>query len=169
MPVATQAVTRVVARTEAFIGLGANLGDARAAVVEAIARIASLPQTRLVRQSSLYQSVPVDAGGDDYVNAVVEIATALAPLPLLRELQQLEQQAGRQRPYRNAPRTLDLDILLYGDMQLDSPDLTLPHPRLWERGFVVLPLAEIAPARVSAAQRLAVSAGESGQIVNKLL
>ena len=162
-------MTRVVARTEAFIGLGANLGDARAAVAQAIGQIARLPQTRLVRQSSLYRSAPVDASGDDFVNAVVEIATGLAPLDLLHELQQLEQQAGRQRPYRNAPRTLDLDILLYGDLLLDSPELSIPHPRLWERGFVVLPLAEIAPARVSAAQRLAVSLGESGQIVNKLL
>ena len=162
-------MTQVAGRTEAFIGLGANLGDARAAVTQAIAQIAQLPQSRLVRQSSLYCSAPVDASGDDYVNAVVEIATGLSPLELLRELQQLELQADRQRPYRNAPRTLDLDILLYGDMQLDSPELTIPHSRLWQRGFVVLPLAEIAPARVSAAQRLAVSAEVSGQILNKLL
>lgn len=162
-------MTRVVKLTEAFIGLGANLGDARASVEWAIGQIAALPQTRLVRQSSLYRTAPVDASGDDYINAVVEIATALSPLELLRELQHLEQQAGRERPYRNAPRTLDLDILLFGELRLESPELTIPHPRMWQRGFVVLPLAEIAPQRVSTARRLAVLQSVSGQVVNKLL
>ena len=159
---------QVVKPTEAFIGLGANLGDARATVERAIGQIAELPQSRLIHRSSLYRTAPVNSSGDDYINAVVEIATALAPLELLHHLQGLENQAGRKRPYRNAPRTLDLDILLFGDLQIDSPELTVPHPRLWERAFVVMPLAEVAPERVSEAQRLAVSLGVSGQIANKL-
>ena len=144
--------TQAAPQTEAFIGLGANVGDAQATVKAAIAQIAALPQTRLLRQSSLYRTAPVDAGGDDYINAVVAVSTALAPLDLLRALQSLEQQAGRQRPYRNAPRTLDLDILLYGDVAMDTPELTVPHPRMGERAFVLLPLAEIAPSRVAPMQ-----------------
>lgn len=159
---------QVVKRTEAFIGLGANLGDTRAAVEGAIGQIAVLPQTRLIHRSSLYQTAPVHASGDDYVNAVVEISTRLAPLELLHQLQALENQAGRQRPFRNAPRTLDLDILLFGDLQIDSPELTVPHPRLWQRAFVLMPLAEIAPKRVSAAQLMEVTQGVARQVVNKL-
>jgi 2-amino-4-hydroxy-6-hydroxymethyldihydropteridine diphosphokinase len=140
----------------AYIGLGANLGDARSTVLQAIQDLASLPQTQLLRRSSLYRSAPVDATGPDFINAVAEVATALSPQQLLTELQQLEQAAGRQRPYRNAPRTLDLDILLYGELQLDSPDLVIPHPRMLARAFVLLPLAEIAPSRVTAAQLQAV-------------
>ena len=138
----------VARATEAFIGLGANLGDASAAVTLAIAQIAVLTQTRMLSQSSLYKTSPVDADGDDYINAVVAVSTTLAPLDLLHALQNLEQQAGRQRPFRNAPRTLDLDLLLYGDLRLDSPELTVPHPRMLQRAFVLLPLAEIAPERV---------------------
>ncbi len=139
----------VVTAAEVFIGLGANLGDAQATVQQAIGQIAALPQTRLVRQSSLYRTAPVDAGGADYINAVIEISTGLAPLALLRALQDLEQQAGRQRPYRNAPRTLDLDILLYASQTIATPLLTVPHPRMGERAFVLQPLAEIAPGRVT--------------------
>jgi len=140
----------------AYVGLGANLGDAHATVVQALHDIDTLPHTRRVRASSLYQSAPVDASGPDFINAVAEIATTLGPQELLAELQRLEQAAGRQRPWRNAPRTLDLDLLLYDDLALDSPVLTLPHPRMAERAFVLLPLAEIAPARVTAAQLQAV-------------
>jgi len=110
--------------------------------------MAALPGTRVLRVSSLYRSAPVDAGGPDYLNAVAEIATTLPPPALLHALQALEQAAGRERPYRNAPRTLDLDILFYGDVRLESAALTLPHPRLHERAFVLLPLAELAPERV---------------------
>lgn len=133
----------------AFIGLGANLGDARATLLATLGALASLPQTRLLRHSSLYRTRPVDADGPDYLNAVVELATTLDPQALLAQLQQLEQQAGRERPYRNAPRTLDLDLLLYGDLTVDTPALQVPHPRLWQRAFAVVPLAEIAPARVA--------------------
>jgi 2-amino-4-hydroxy-6-hydroxymethyldihydropteridine diphosphokinase len=149
---------------QAYIGLGANLGDARTNVRRAIKDLESLPQTNLLRRSSLYRSAPVDATGPDFINAVAEVATALSPQQLLTELQKLEQAAGRQRPYRNAPRTLDLDILLYGDLQLDSQTLVIPHARMGVRAFVLVPLAEIAPARVTAAQLQAVE----GQGIERL-
>jgi 2-amino-4-hydroxy-6-hydroxymethyldihydropteridine diphosphokinase len=94
----------------------------------------------------------VDSSGPDYLNAVVEVQTSLGPYELLSELQRLEQEAGRERPYHNAPRTLDLDLLIYGELRQDDPFLTLPHPRMMERAFVLLPLAEIAPTRVSPMQ-----------------
>lgn len=140
----------------AFVALGANLGDARATVLQAMQAIAALPDTTLLRRSSLYRSAPVDAAGPDFVNAVVELSTRLSPQELLTELQRIEQVAGRERPYRNAPRTLDLDVLLYGDMVLDSPALVIPHPRMFTRAFVLVPLAEIAPQRISATQLKAV-------------
>lgn len=140
----------------AWIGLGANLGDRGAALAQAVQALAALPATRLVKVSGLYASAPIDAGGPDYLNAVVELATRLAPLDLLDALQALEQAAGRERPYRNAPRTLDLDLLLYGDQQIQTERLTVPHPRIGERAFVLLPLAEIAPECVTPAQVLAV-------------
>ena len=148
----------------ALIGLGANLGDARAALRSAVQAMAALPGTRLLRVSSLYRSAPVDAGGPDYLNAVAELDTTLAPLELLHALQRIEQAAGRERPYRNAPRTLDLDLLLYGTLRLDSAELTVPHPRMGERAFVLLPLAELAPQLVDA-QQLAAVAGQRMECV----
>lgn len=138
----------VALETTAFVGLGANLGEREAALRNALAGIGALPGTRVLRVSSLYRSAPVDAGGPDYLNAVAEIATSLEPFALLQHLQALERAAGRERPYRNAPRTLDLDVLLYGDLQLETATLTVPHPRMQERAFVLLPLAELAPVRV---------------------
>jgi 2-amino-4-hydroxy-6-hydroxymethyldihydropteridine diphosphokinase len=134
----------------AWVGLGANLGDAASTVRAALARIATLPGSRLLAKSSLYRSAPVDAGGDDYVNAVARIATTLDPHDLLAALMQIEQAFGRQRSTRNAPRTLDLDLLMMQDVmmqdvQLQTPELTLPHPRMHQRAFVLLPLAEIDP------------------------
>jgi len=146
------------------LGLGANLGDARAAVRQAMADVAALDGVEWVAASSLYGSAPLDADGPDYVNAVVQVRTTLSPEDLLSRLQGIELRAGRQRPYRNAPRTLDLDILLYGDTVLDSADLQIPHPRMWQRAFVVLPLAELAPAWVSAQQLQAVA----GQVLHRL-
>jgi 2-amino-4-hydroxy-6-hydroxymethyldihydropteridine diphosphokinase len=137
-----------VTRQRAFVGLGANLGDPRAAVEEAMAEIDRLPGTTIVARSSLYRSAPVDAGGPDYVNAVVELRTTLEPLPLLRSLLAIEQAHGRQRSVRNAPRTLDLDLLLWGEAVMHTPELTLPHPRLHQRAFVLRPLAQIAPGLV---------------------
>jgi len=151
-------------RVLATLGVGANLGDARAAVLQAIQDIAALPQTEVRASSSLYASAPLDADGPDYVNAVVQVRTALSPDALLAALQAVEQQAGRLRPYRNAPRTLDLDILLYGELRLTRSDLHIPHPRMWQRAFVVVPLAEIAPHMVSAAQIQALA----GQSVRRL-
>ncbi|WP_295761099.1 2-amino-4-hydroxy-6-hydroxymethyldihydropteridine diphosphokinase [Undibacterium sp.] len=129
----------------AFIGIGANLGDAQASVQQAILRLAQLPGTALKAQSSLFLSAPVDAQGDDYVNAVVELNTALSALDLLHALQELELAFGRERPYRNAPRTLDLDLLLYADQSKHTEELTLPHPRMTERAFVLLPLLQLDP------------------------
>jgi len=132
----------------AWVALGANLGDAQQAVRNAITAVGKLPGTTLVKQSSLYRTAPVDSSGPDYINAVVEIATPLTAPALLAALQAIEQAAGRVRPYRNAPRTLDLDILLYGGARISSPMLTVPHPRMQERAFVLVPLAEIAPGWV---------------------
>jgi 2-amino-4-hydroxy-6-hydroxymethyldihydropteridine diphosphokinase len=131
-----------------FVGLGANLGDPRQAIAEARAAIAALPGTREVAASSLWRSAPVDASGPDFLNAVVELRTALEPRALLEALLAIEREHGRQRPYRNAPRTLDLDLLLHGERRIDEPGLCVPHPRMHLRAFVLDPLAEIAPGLV---------------------
>ncbi len=138
----------------AFVGLGANLGNAPATLAWAVQALAALPLTHLVAASSLYQTAPQDCEPDspDYFNAVAQLQTQLSAPDLLTALQELEHQAGRQRPYRNAPRTLDLDLLLYGEAHIDSAQLTVPHPRMHQRAFVLQPLAEIAPLRVSAQQ-----------------
>ncbi len=141
----------------AYVALGANLGDARATVSDAIAALARLPQTRLLQASSLYRTAPWEASGPDFINAVAAVETSLDARGLLRALQALELQAGRERPYRNAPRTLDLDVLLYGDAVIDTPELVVPHPRLGERAFVLVPLAEIAPGLVTPQQLQAVA------------
>ena len=143
--------------TCAYIGLGANLGDPVASLRGAIVAISQLPSTRLLQTSRFFRTKPVDAQGADYVNAVVSIDTTLAAHELLAALQRLEQQAGRERPYRNAPRTLDLDVLIYGDNHITTADLTLPHPRMFQRAFVLVPLAEIAPHLVNALQLAAVA------------
>lgn len=141
---------------QAYVGLGANLGDARATVLAAMQAIAAIEGVALLRSSSLYGSAPVKAGGPDFVNAVVAVSSTLSGLDLLRALQRIENQAGRERPYRNAPRTLDLDLLLHGADQIQTPELVLPHPRMAERAFVLRPLAEIAPGLVTPAQLQAV-------------
>ena len=139
-----QAVEQASRETVA-IGLGANLGDARATLAWAVQQLAAHPAVQLQRVSSLYRTRPVDAEGPDYLNAVALLTTSLEPQALLGLLQGLEQQAGRERPYRNAPRTLDLDLLLHGQRELNTDHLTLPHPRMHQRRFVLEPLAEIAP------------------------
>jgi 2-amino-4-hydroxy-6-hydroxymethyldihydropteridine diphosphokinase len=151
----------------AWVGIGANLGDARANVLDAIDRLARLPGARLVQTSSLYRTAPIDSSGDDYVNAVAALATDLDAHALLRALFAIEQAHGRERPYRNAPRTLDLDLLLYGDAVIDdAPALIVPHPRMHERAFVLAPLAEIAPGLVipgrGAVSALLAAAGDQG-------
>jgi 2-amino-4-hydroxy-6-hydroxymethyldihydropteridine diphosphokinase len=146
------------AAVSAWIGLGANLGDRQATLRTALSAMGALPDTRVQRVSSLYGSAPVEAGGPDYLNAVVQLSTSLAPQALLAQLQAIERAGGRERPYRNAPRTLDLDILLYGDQVIDTPNLMVPHPRLHERAFVLHPLAELAPELVPAHQLAKVAA-----------
>lgn len=140
----------------AYIALGANLGDARATVLRAMDALGAIMGTQLVKRSALYSTAPMASSGPDYINAVVEVTTQLSAPELLHELQVLEAAAGRQRPYRNAPRTLDLDLLLYGEARIDSPALVVPHPRMAQRAFVLVPLAQIAPARVTPVQLQAV-------------
>lgn len=148
--------------TTAYIALGANLGDAQSTVLQAFDALAGLPHTRLTSRSSLYRTAPWEASGPDFINAVAEVQTRLTAPDLLAALQALEHEAGRTRSYRNAPRTLDLDLLLYGEGRVASPALTVPHPRMWERAFVLQPLAEVAPQRVPA-QALAAMAGQGVQ------
>jgi 2-amino-4-hydroxy-6-hydroxymethyldihydropteridine diphosphokinase len=133
----------------AYVGLGANLDDPARQVRAGCAALAALPDTRLTRQSSVYRTRPVGyAEQPDFANAVAELDTGLEPHRLLRELLHIEQRHGRVRGVRNGPRTLDLDLLLYDACQLDDAELTLPHPRLHERGFVLVPLHELAPGLV---------------------
>lgn len=148
----------------AYLGLGANLGDPATSVRQAMDAIAAVEGVRLLKRSSLYRTAPLDCSGPDFVNAVVEIETVLTAPALLRALQHIEHLSGRKRPSRNAPRTLDLDLLIYGDARIESEALIVPHPRLNERAFVLLPLAEIAPQRVTAAQLLAIQ----GQAIERL-
>ena len=131
----------------AYIALGANLGDVQATLHAVISELARLPKSRLIAQSSLYNSPPFgpNADGPDYINAVVAIETRLSPHELLDQLQTMEHAHGRERHYQNAPRTLDLDIVLYGDIVVRDARLTLPHPRMHERAFVLVPLSEINP------------------------
>ncbi|HJV27213.1 MAG TPA: 2-amino-4-hydroxy-6-hydroxymethyldihydropteridine diphosphokinase [Aromatoleum sp.] len=134
------------APVRAHIALGANLGDPVAALETAFAALGSLPDTRLVARSSVYRTAPVGvAGQPDYFNAVAAIDTELPATVLLDALLELERRQGRTREYHLAPRTLDLDLLLYGDECIDEPDLVVPHPRMHLRAFTLVPLAEIAP------------------------
>jgi 2-amino-4-hydroxy-6-hydroxymethyldihydropteridine diphosphokinase len=133
----------------AYVALGANLGDARQAVLAAMDRLDALPGSKVVARSSLYRTAPIGTSGPDFINAVVRVDTHLPAIDLLDALLAIEQQAGRERPWPNAPRTLDLDLLLYGDARIDTPRLTVPHPRMSERAFVMVPLAEIAPQLVT--------------------
>jgi 2-amino-4-hydroxy-6-hydroxymethyldihydropteridine diphosphokinase len=136
---------------DAWVGLGANLGSRRATLEAAIDALRTLPRTRLVARSRLWASPPLDAGGPDYLNAVARLATRLDAHALLGALRAIEARHGRARPFPNAPRTLDLDLLLYGAATIDEPAgagrsaLVVPHPRLLERAFVVRPMAQIDP------------------------
>jgi 2-amino-4-hydroxy-6-hydroxymethyldihydropteridine diphosphokinase len=134
--------------SRAYVGLGANLGEPLVALRAAARALAELPGVSAMRASSVYVTAPIDAGGPDFYNAVVAFDTSIAPEELLGHLLAIEQAHGRERPFRNAPRTLDLDLLLYGEVQLRTGRLTLPHPRLHERAFVLAPLAEVAPELV---------------------
>jgi len=129
----------------AYVGLGANLGDAPATLNQAAQAMRDTPGVESLRLSPLYRSAPLDATGPDFYNAVAELSVTLTPLELLQALQAIEQVHGRERPYRNAPRTLDLDLLLHGTAVQATAVLTLPHPRLHQRAFVLRPLLDLAP------------------------
>lgn len=130
----------------AYIGLGSNLGESCDQLQRALADIAALPDTRLLAQSSFYRSAPVGyLDQPDFVNAAAHIETSLTPQALLAALLHIEHQHGRERAFLNAPRTLDLDVLLYDDLQLHEHGLTIPHPQMHLRAFVLLPLLEISP------------------------
>lgn len=175
--------------TVAYIGLGANLGDARQALKDAVVCLAQQHTIQVLDKSSLYRTAPVDAVGNDYYNCVVKIETTLAARALLALCQKIEHHFGRERPFRNAPRTLDLDILLYGSHRIDEPDLVVPHPRLTDRAFALVPLIELDPAlsiptrgradaflaavagqrieKVQTCQCLALKAADDGAVVDK--
>jgi len=149
----------------AYVALGANLGNARDAVLQALSDLGAAAHTRVGRVSSLYKTAPVDATGPDFINAVAQVSTTLNAQDFLAWLQGMEAAAGRERPYPNAPRTLDLDILLFGDQVISTPNLIVPHPRMYLRAFVLVPLAEIAPDRVPEVALAAVR----GQSLDRLL
>ncbi len=131
--------------TVAYIGLGANLGDARQTIAAAIDTLRQSSGILTLKRAPLYSSDPVDAQGPVFINTVVAVDTTLEPLSLLDLLQAIEQAHGRKRPYRNAPRTLDLDLLLFGTFTIETPRLSVPHPRMHQRAFVLRPLQDLAP------------------------
>ena len=130
----------------AYVGLGANMGEPRRQLEQALRELDEVRLTRVMSRSSLYRSAPLGyADQPDFVNAVAQLETRLPAKELLAELQAIEARHGRERSFANAPRTLDLDLLLFGEELVSEPDLTVPHPRMHERAFVLLPLLEIAP------------------------
>jgi len=129
----------------AFIALGANAGDPLVQIEQAFVALQGLPASVNLQRSNLYRSAPWQAQGPEFINAMAQIDTQLCALDLLSHMQRIEWQAGRTRPYHHAPRTLDLDLIFYGQAVIDSPALTLPHPRWRERAFVLRPLADLLP------------------------
>lgn len=130
----------------AYIALGSNLKQPMLQIKQAIIALADLPQTKLLQHSSLYLTSPVGYDNQpDFINAVASLETTLEPSQLLESILDIESSFGRERPFPNAPRVLDLDLLLYDELVMHTPSLTVPHPRMHLRGFVMLPLAEIAP------------------------
>lgn len=136
---------------QAFVALGSNLVNPVSQLQTAFVALSQIPNTHVLKKSSLYQTAPIGYDENqlkqvpDFINAVVELETDLTPLELLDALFAIENQAGRERPYPNAPRILDCDLLLYENIEMNTSKLTLPHPRMHTRGFVLLPLFEIAP------------------------
>ena len=152
--------------TAAYVGMGANLGDPRAQLAAASDALGRIPDTHVIARSSLYRSAPVGyANQPAFLNCVAKLETALPAQALLTRLQAIERDLGRVRSFANAPRTIDLDLLLYGTETLATPDLTLPHPRMHERAFVLVPLLEldpdaIVPGRGKAAELLRECSGQ---------
>ena len=134
----------------AFIGLGANAGDPLTQIEQAMAALMSLPATVGLQRSRLYRTAPWQAQGPDFINAMVQLDTQLSAPELWVQMQRIEQAAGRIRPFHHAPRTLDLDLIFYGQAVINSPALVLPHPRWRERAFVLRPLSDLAPERILA-------------------
>ena len=136
---------------QVFVALGSNLVNPISQVESAFIALENLPKTHLLKKSSLYKTAPIGYEAEqlrqipDFINAVAELETDLNPLELLNAILEIENQAGRERPFPNAPRVLDCDLLLYENVTMNSNKLTLPHPRMHSRGFVLLPLFEIAP------------------------
>ena len=132
--------------TVAYVGIGSNLDDPRTQVLASFRELDELPHTRVVKRSSLYRSAPLGhAAQPAFINAVAQLETALPAQRLLAALQEIEARHGRRRSFPNAPRTLDLDLLLFGSRQMNAPGLQIPHPRMHERAFVLAPLVEISP------------------------
>ncbi len=157
--------------TLAYVGLGANIGNPRRQLRTALDELNGLPKTRITASSSLYRSAPLDyVDQPEFLNAVAQIDTGLAPEALLDRLQEIEQRHGRERPFAGAPRTLDLDLLLYGDETIHSARLTVPHPRMHQRAFVLKPLTEIAPQTAIPGHGKAseLLAGRADQFVQKI-
>ena len=155
-------------RTTAYVGVGSNLGDRLENLRAAVRDLAGTPDVRVVRSSSVYETSPV--GGPeqgDFLNAVVEISTELEPHALLEALQRIENELGRIRAERFGPRTIDLDLLLYGDREIDDPDLTVPHPRMRERAFVVVPLMELGAGDAHPNGRTLESVTDAAQTVRR--
>ena len=132
-------------RSRYVVGLGANIGQPEHALLAALIALEADGRTRIRARSSLYRSAPIESAGPDFLNAVIEIDSELCPRELLERLQSIERAAGRERPYRNAPRTLDLDLLLAGDRVIEEEGLSVPHPRMHQRAFVMRPLLELLP------------------------
>jgi 2-amino-4-hydroxy-6-hydroxymethyldihydropteridine diphosphokinase len=154
----------------AYVGLGANLGRPIKTLRQAVVAMRALPETRIEAVSSPYRTAPLDTSGPDFINAVVALRTLLTPEVLLRQLQAIELAHGRERPFRNAPRTLDLDLLLYDDQVLQTATLTLPHPRLHRRQFVLVPLLELNPQLTIAGMGAARDLSNTlhGQVIERL-
>ena len=151
-------------KVSAWVALGANLGDAAGALKQALEAIQNIPATHLEQSSSFYKTAAIDSSGPDYINAVVRLTTFLSAPDLLKELFKIEQKHGRERPYVNAPRTLDLDLLLFGNSTIQSQFLQVPHPRMYQRAFVLFPLHDVSTQLVSQAQLNAVS----DQVIERL-
>ena len=141
----------------AFIGLGANAGDPLAQIEQAFDALLKLPATVGLQRSRLYRTAPWQAQGPDFINAMAQVDTQLSAPELLTQMQRIEQSAGRIRPYHHAPRTLDLDLIFYGQAVIHSAALVLPHPRWRERAFVLRPLSDLAPERILASDWAAVA------------
>lgn len=160
-------------KSHAYIGLGSNLGESKDILVQALRDLEQHLSIDVKQVSPYYRSNPVDSTGPDYVNAVALVETQLSALELLHIMQAIELEHGRERPYLNAPRTLDLDLLLFENFQSETEELTVPHPRMHQRAFVLAPLADLIGADYALAQGqlkdLLAQALAQGQVINQMV